>query len=689
MLRVLLIVTLTALALVTSASRADLRTPAWWDPNAVGTAPDWHYRVPVQIPSGAQHNTVRVDIDFGALLAAMGVSGTFDPNSPRVVSSAGTLVTQQEFTDAIYNNATDAIGNARGEVRFILQHAAPVTYYVYFDITENGVKPANTAQINGNFETGAPGTMNAVGWTVTRQHSAYDAQIRGSEMPTITDGTGGSPNTVVTDGTPHTGAQSFLIGARTNNEPNSGIDRVRMERTFTKSAQCTSGFSLRYRPEGWDSSWGGATRYDYVRITLRSGNRTVVLVGPDAPIINGNYQNLPYSPNFGSNQSGPATNDESGYGPYNGFDTNNRGGHKLGMTIPRGAQPWFTVTNDLNSFGNNANITLSITTSHTVSYRSWFHIDDVEWCVVNGTLGSPEAFGINVTAPTATTTYVAGQRLAIQARMDALPTADSLPVTASVYAQDGTLLASGIRLFNDGTHGDATANDAIWTNDGSVPADPTYTFAAGVPSGSNWRVVVHGRDASSSTIDATAGLIHRPGQPNTPESQANYFNVDEQTFTVQVPWLTQTVLSQVVSDPVNGTLNPKSIPGAVRAYTVRVTNQGPVTVDDNSIEIVSPIAANTCLYVLDTNGSGSGPVSFTDGTPSSGLSWTFSGLGSPTDSLDFSSDGGTLWSYTPTPNANGCDPAVTHIRLRPSGTMAGSSGAGDPWFELQFRVRLN
>jgi hypothetical protein len=40
-------------------------------------------------------------------------------------------------------------------------------------------------------------------------------------------------------------------------------------------------------------------------------------------------------------------------------------------------------------------------------------------------------------------------------------------------------------------------------------------------------------------------------------------------------------------------------------------------------------------------------------------------------------------------NANGCDPAVTHIRVRPKGTMAAASGAGNPFFEVSFRVRVN
>jgi hypothetical protein len=42
------------------------------------------------------------------------------------------------------------------------------------------------------------------------------------------------------------------------------------------------------------------------------------------------------------------------------------------------------------------------------------------------------------------------------------------------------------------------------------------------------------------------------------------------------------------SDPINGTTNPKSIPGSVQLYNVRVTNQGSGPVDNNAVVIVDP-----------------------------------------------------------------------------------------------------
>jgi parallel beta-helix repeat protein len=155
------------------------------------------------------------------------------------------------------------------------------------------------------------------------------------------------------------------------------------------------------------------------------------------------------------------------------------------------------------------------------------------------------------------------------------------------------------------------------------------------------------------------------------------------------PTLTYLKSVAVFSDPLNNTTNPKSIPGAMQVYTLRVTNQGAGAVDSNTVTMVDAVPANTAMFVQDLGVAGSGPVAFTNGTPTSALTYTFSGLANGGDDLEFSNNGGSSWGYTPVADANGCDPAVTHIRVKPKGTMAGATGAGNPFFELRFRVRLN
>jgi hypothetical protein len=94
------------------------------------------------------------------------------------------------------------------------------------------------------------------------------------------------------------------------------------------------------------------------------------------------------------------------------------------------------------------------------------------------------------------------------------------------------------------------------------------------------------------------------------------------------------------------------------------------------------IPANTALFV-DT--SGGDPVSFVDGAVASGLSFNYA------SDVGFSNQpgGGAPYSYVPVPDAQGFDPAVTGIRVSPTGTMNAAGGGGNPSFNLLIRVRID
>ncbi len=143
-----------------------------------------------------------------------------------------------------------------------------------------------------------------------------------------------------------------------------------------------------------------------------------------------------------------------------------------------------------------------------------------------------------------------------------------------------------------------------------------------------------------------------------------------------------------VEDPFNGTVNPKTIPGAYVEYAVEISNRLADRIDDDSIVFVDAVPAGTTLFVGDLPG-GAGPVRFSHGAVRSRLNFTFGGLTAPTDDLDFSADGGATWTYGPTPDAFGCDAAVTHIRVTPGGRMAPRTAAVPPSFILEFRVRMD
>lgn len=556
----LILVPALLLALFLGRAGAAQRVPGWWDPDGVGSGSDWHYRVPVTLGATSSANaTAKVDVDFAALMVQLGISGSFDPNSVRVVRPGGSIVAVQEYNDAIYAGASDST-NTRGEVRWIVEDGGAQTYYVYFDVTQNGSKSANPqTPINGNFEQSASGTQLPAGWaSATRSNSAYDLAVRPSENISVTDGTATLNNPFTTDGTPQTGSFSYLMGARSNNEPTTGAAQPNtavLTRTFTVPASNPGNFTINWRVEGWD-----AESYDNLTVTI-SGSTTTTVVGNALA----SYTTIPNAPNIGGGQ---ARNNSAGFGQYNGFDMSTGGTHQNGMTVAQHGQPWWNRSVSLAAHAGQT-VTLTVAANNTQGYRTWFHIDNVEWSVIAGTLGSAEGYGVAVTGPAGS--QPPGKVLTVSATVDAKPTAASNPVTADLINGSGTAVASAIKLYNDGTHGDATANDAVWTNNGSDAANPTYTMPLSSGSSSGWILRAYARDASTST-QGQAGMVHRNGQGTT-LVLANWWSIDEGTFSVDAAAVGVTKAMTIISDGV-GASNYKAVPGAQLRYCVTIGNSG-------------------------------------------------------------------------------------------------------------------
>lgn len=369
---------------------------AWFDPA-------WHYRVPIAIPvNTAVNSTVKVDVNFAAMLSNLGVAGTFDVNSPRIARANGVLSSQQQYADTLYAGATDAVNNSQGEIRFILQDSGPVTYFLYFDTTANGVKSANPATpINGNFEFGSItgiSPQTPPGWqSASRSNPDMQAQMRPSELVAVTEPeTVDIPNmTVITNGSPNTGAAAYLQGFR-NSADTAGV--ATLTKSITVPASNPGVLNIRIRPEGWDSSQNGnLAEYDFIRVRLLNASNAVVLnvVGPEL----NNYSTCPFGPNYSINLHAPSghleivTDNQPGYGVYNYWDNGLIYPHGIGMSAQfgRGNEPWITCSASLASLAGQT-LTLEIRTQNEVSLRSWFLIDDVEWSVVTGALGTPIAY---------------------------------------------------------------------------------------------------------------------------------------------------------------------------------------------------------------------------------------------------------------------------------------------------------
>ena len=267
-----------------------------------------------------------------------------------------------------------------------------------------------------------------------------------------------------------------------------------------------------------------------------------------------------------------------------------------------------------------------------------------------------------------------------------------VPTTYSVVITNNTgvafsTTAGNAAVFKDPAVANLTASSVTCsaaTGGASCPAGPTVSAMQGagitIPtlpdSGSVTFTItasVDGGTAAGTVITNTASVTVN-GQSNT-ASDSN---------TVVYPSLVNLKSVSIVSDPINGTSNPKFIPGAIADYTLRITNTGLGSVGVDALVLEDPIPANSELFVGDLGGAGSGPVAFTNGSPSSALTWTFNSLlPLPVDDLFFYD--GTTWDYQP---SGTYDPNVTRIRMNPKGRMAADAGSGSPYFEVRFRVRV-
>lgn len=134
--------------------------------------------------------------------------------------------------------------------------------------------------------------------------------------------------------------------------------------------------------------------------------------------------------------------------------------------------------------------------------------------------------------------------------------------------------------------------------------------------------------------------------------------------------------SLALSDPVNGSANPKMIPGALARYSIVVQNTGPSTVDNNSILIVDTLPGQIRV------GSASAPA-ITQGSPTSGLTLN------PATDVRYSNAATAPTSFAQcgyVPVA-AYDPAVRYVCINPKGIMAGSTGS-HPGFIVSFSSQV-
>lgn len=192
----------------------------------------------------------------------------------------------------------------------------------------------------------------------------------------------------------------------------------------------------------------------------------------------------------------------------------------------------------------------------------------------------------------------------------------------------------------------------VGSTSGTKTFEVPVVLGAGAPVG-NW------------TLEATAteGV---PGEENT--------DLTVSTFEVGLPdFLILKSSSQVFSDPVNGTSNPKRIPGAVVLYQIQVSNQGRGRADADSVDVADTLPGGLELGVRP---GGADPITFSDGGTASGLTFDFAtdvvfDLSSGTEPEDLDGDG--------------CYDNVDGFVVTPTGRMNGEAPPA-PSFTLGYRA---
>lgn len=179
-----------------------------------------------------------------------------------------------------------------------------------------------------------------------------------------------------------------------------------------------------------------------------------------------------------------------------------------------------------------------------------------------------------------------------------------------------------------------------------------------------------------------AGFRLRIRQTGGSGAPWDFWHVDDVCLNLLVlPDLLVTKSVQTVSDPINGGSNPKAIPGAVMLYTINVSNQGPGIVDTDTMILTDAVPTGSDLFVDTSSGD---PIVFSDGPVASGLSYSYA-----TD-VTYSNQpgGGGPYNYSPTPDPQGFDAAVTGYRVNPSGPVNAASGGSFPSFSILLTVRV-
>ena len=212
-----------------------------------------------------------------------------------------------------------------------------------------------------------------------------------------------------------------------------------------------------------------------------------------------------------------------------------------------------------------------------------------------------------------------------------------------------------------------------------------FSFVGAVPSigtfaAPNWTIGTLASATSANLVINTtvnpSGILTNTAIGTTTTSDPVPAN-NSSSITLATINITVAKTSQVISDPVSGTINPKAIPGAIVEYSIVVSNAGTAPIDANSIVIRDPFPTTISPFVTTSGGP---PVWLVDGSPSSALTLNYATGVTWTNQIG----GGAPFTYTPTPDGTGFDSAATGVVIIPTGSMSATGS-----FTVKFKARIN
>lgn len=344
-------------------------------------------------------------------------------------------------------------------------------------------------------------------------------------------------------------------------------------------------------------------------------------------------------------------------------------------TTPAANHTWLRLTGGTLTGGSTCEITVPVTSATAGEF-------DNSTGVVSSSFG-------NTAASVASIVVMAPPTLAKAFTPNSIIVNESSVLTITL-SNPNSLAVTGVALtdaYPSGLVNTATPNASTSCSGGALTAaaagNNVVLSGASIPANSSCTINVQVTSATAGIYTNSTGVLTSSNAGNGAAATADL------TVTPYLPALSLTKLISVISDPVNNTSNPKYIPGAVAAYSVRMTNAGLGSVDNNTLYVRDALPAQVALYV----GVGANPTDLLQGfvfnsstTPASGLACTFGARNNGSDCVDFSSDG-VSFTYVPAPAADGFDANIKAIQFRPSGVF-NPSGGGNPWAEFQFRVRV-